>query len=147
MSLEIEIEGSVYAVDKLNAIQQWHVFRRLIPLLSAFSGMANVNRDAVRTSMLSQLAPAFGQLTAMTDEDTNYILNTCLPAVKRKDLVTGGWQRVMVKPGLIQFDDIEMTTMLRLTTMVIVENLSSFFIQTASEGSTEAEAELSTTQP
>jgi hypothetical protein len=132
MNLEIEIDGFTYQIEKLNAIQQWHVFRRLIPLLSAFSGLANVDRDAVRSSMLNQLSPAFAQLSAMSDIDTDYVLNTCLSVVKRRDQATGGWQRVMVKPGMLQFDDVEMTTMLRLAVFVVVENLSPFFTQTAS---------------
>lgn len=139
MNLEIELEGFTYSIEKLNAIQQWHVFRRLIPLLSAFSGLANTDKDAVRSSMLSQLSPAFSQLQEMSDVDTDFILNTCLSVVKRRDHASGGWMRVMVKPGLIQFDDIEMSTMLRLTSFVIMENLSPFFIQTASEDLTEAE--------
>lgn len=139
MGLEIELDGHTYRIGKLDAIKQWHVFRRLIPVLGSFSGLFSIDQDVVRSTMLNQFLPVFKQLGAMSDLDTDFVLNTCLSVVTRKDtVVPDGWQRVMIQPGHLQFDDIEMVLMLQLTKYVVMENLSSFFTQAASADSPEA---------
>ncbi len=128
--LEVELDGATYRVGRLNAFQQWHVFRRIVPLFGAFEGFSE-KQDEARASLLAHLMPLFEAARGMSDEDTNYVLNTCLSAVTVRDKVTKGWSRLSQGGGLLMFE-ISMTVMLRLTMYVIMENLSDFFTRAAS---------------
>lgn len=125
--MEIELKGHIYQIGKLDAFKQWHVARRLMPL---FGSMAEIGDKA---SMLKTLAPALDALSLMSNDDTDFVLNTCLGVVRRKNPETGGMFPVLGGKNVLMFEDIDMTVLLRLTTYVVTENLSDFFTQAASE--------------
>lgn len=119
----IEIGGNTYKIGKLNAIQQFHITRRLAPSLWALaeaSGSAPSNSDPILA--LKPVAQAVSQLS---DEDSEYVLHTCLGVVMRDQ--KGQWARVWAKGGGLMFDDIDLQVMMQLTFAVIRENLGNFF--------------------
>lgn len=79
---------------------------------------------AIFGAMAKIMRPVAEALGSMKDEDVNFILNTCLAAVERKD--GNGWQRVMTR-GTLQYADIDAAVMMQLTMRVIQENLGGFF--------------------
>lgn len=142
-SNEVPVFGHQYKIGRMNAIQQFHVMRRLGgvagSLGEAFSqvqrlgGAASVekmvsSRDAAKSGdVLRVIEPVLLALGAMRDEDVNYVLHNCLSVVERQQSGGGGWARVMPQPGVIMFMDIEMPQMLAITWHVLRSNLANFF--------------------
>lgn len=123
--MQIEIEGKVYrAAAKLNAFQQFHVVRRVLPVLSSvFEG-----DDA------GFMRRAIGAMAGMPDADCDFVLRTCLAVVQRQQ--GQAWAPVIApQQGLaMMFDDIGLTELMQLTVEVIKENLSGFFSAAAALG-------------
>lgn len=133
--MQITVNNNVYTIGKLDALKQFHLMRRLAPVLATVgldiaklknldSGLGGAG-DA-ETNFLELLAPVVEVVGKMTDEDSNYIIFTCLSAVARQS-PTGGFSPVTTAQNQLMFQDIDMLTMLRLSAEVVRENLRGFF--------------------
>lgn len=139
MTLEFTVSGHTYRAGKLDAKRQFHVTRRLAPLLSEFLTpdvikalrKADKNIDAAIETLpesllgeiLTKVAEKIGDLK---DEPLDYVLNNCLAAVERQQ-AGGGWAQVMARGDRLMFEDLEMKDMLTITWEVLRHNLSGFF--------------------
>lgn len=117
---EIELAGSTYAIGKLNAKQQFHVARRLGPALVA---LATGFTASAEDDSLLKFKPIAEALARMSDEDSEYILDTCLAVCSRKQ--EKGFAKVMAN-GQMMFADIDLAVMIQLTAAVVKENLENF---------------------
>jgi hypothetical protein len=91
MSIEIDIDGHNYRLDKLPAMLQLHVSRRIAPLIptaigpflsiSAMKGGVDKNIEAI----VSQLQPFADGLAGLSDADAEYVLGTCLGVIRRQN--------------------------------------------------------------
>ena len=149
---DFTVKGAVYRAGRLDAFQQFHIARRLGPVMAALAGAASeaaspavaggsatepgglpaidgLSDEAVTNLVAGPLAAAISELK---QEDVDYILKTCLKAVERQQTnATGGipfWAPV-APAGAIMFEDLryDLSAMLELVTHVIQENLGSFF--------------------
>lgn len=123
---DIEIDGQFYRVGTLSAFEQFHVSRRLAPLLSAL-GMAeleSMTKPGVNIAMLA-LGPMSEALAAMSNADADYVMHTCLKVCSRKQ--GDGYARVMPTVGRLQFEDINMAQMMQLIVATLKQNLADFF--------------------
>lgn len=122
----LPVNGQTYMIGKLNALTQFHVSRRLAPLLaqmgvSLHSLRAGLNADL--EDFLPVLGPVTDMLARMSDDDANYIIFTCLSAVTRQS--GERWAAITAGQSLM-FDDIDMPTMLRLVVEVVKDNMGAF---------------------
>jgi len=135
---EENINGHAYRIGTLDAKRQFHVVRRLAPVLAASGTAARawlarnpVDQQASQATPavgLADLFDAFGPLAeavgGLSDDNTDYVLNTCLAVCQRN---TGtAWAAVATRDGHLMFADLSMVEMLRLTMAVLQENLSGF---------------------
>lgn len=130
--METEINGQQYRTGKLNAIQQFHVARRLAPALWAMGAAAAGAEltDLSDAGALMKLGPVAEALAKMSDADTEYILKTCMSVVARQQ--GQGWAAVQAQNGsALMFEDIDLPVMMRLTFVVVQENLGNFFPEPA----------------
>lgn len=111
-----------YRVGRLDPFQQLHVARKLGPLLSklelAFADPKNFNP-----------MPIIQAMADLSQEDTDYIVKTCLSVCTRKTM-TGAqdiWAPVQIRSGQLMFDDLTGGELLSLSVDVVMENLESFF--------------------
>lgn len=123
----VEVGGINYHVGKLNPMTQFHITRRLAPLLATL-GMSMVRlkelaKAADKEDFVELIGPLSGVVAAMSDEDSSYIINTCLSVVTRED--KGGFAPIQVE-GRLMYEDIDMIAMLRLTFEVLRHNLAGF---------------------
>ena len=143
---EVEFKGVHYRIGTLDAFKQFHVARRLAPLMAQMAKAAEgVPQSADGTedekaarwfaSIAGPLAEAFA---GMSDETADYIIQTCLMAVSR-DAGKGTWAPVLSRQKALMYQDIDMGTMVQLTMAVVQENLAGFF-STALANSSEAAA-------
>lgn len=138
MTTETAVGGNEYRIGKLPPFKQFHIARRLAPILSAIGSAAlslpNDAAPAVKqaasdeddfAALLKFVGPIASSLSQLSDDDTEYVLNTCLGAVQRKS--GNGWAKVLASNSKLMFEDIDLPTMTQLTIAVIKENLGSFF--------------------
>ena len=124
-TLTLTLEGRTYRIGALNALQQFHVLRRLAPALATMGiGIAQLKDMRTSDDFIPLLAPLSGVAAAMSDEDANYILMTCLSAVHR--LEDDGRAAPMVTQSQLVYQDIDLPQMLRLTFEVLRHNLAGF---------------------
>lgn len=115
--MEFEIKGQQYRAGRLDAFKQFHVARRLAPLLGGIAKGGQGDFSAF-------LQPMAEALAGMPDADCDFILNTCLAVVQRQQ---GNAWAPIIKGKELMFEDIDMGSMIQITIKVIQENLGSFF--------------------
>lgn len=120
---EITVGEHTYTIGKLDALKQFHVARRLVPVLAAFTKIGE-GADLSQGFGVGALIPIAEALSKMSDEETEYIIETCLSVVQRQD--SGKLQKVMVQ-GKFVYQDIKMPDMIKLTSETIMENMGDFF--------------------
>lgn len=122
----LEVNGHTYSVGRLNPMTQFHITRRLAPILAqmgiSLQALGQGSKSDL-TDFLPLLGPVSDIMAKMTDEDADYIVYTCLAVVSR--LSGEKWSRVTTGNNMM-YDDIDMPTMLRLVVEVVKENLGSF---------------------
>jgi hypothetical protein len=134
------INGATYRIGRLNARQQWNVVRRLGSLFAAAKPAAslwleNADQEADDTKPLDKakiidgvfdaVGPLAAALGELSDETSDYVLNTCLSAVQ-VNRMGSTWAPVVSRQGQLMFDDLDLATTLRLVMLVLQENLTSF---------------------
>lgn len=133
----VTILGNNYEIGKMPPREQFHVLRRLSPIMTAVGGAAlglldgSKSKEEVMGDMLMSLGPLTDVLSGMKDEELDYVLNACLLRVKRQDARAGTWHPTHIMIGRNElksmFADIELNNELQLVAEVIKANLSGFF--------------------
>ncbi|KKL38619.1 hypothetical protein WR30_11205 [Burkholderia contaminans FFH2055] len=142
MATELKLNGVRYAIGKLSAMQQFHVSRRIAPiippmipvLLQFYDEMdktavtpADEKQDVLTlvNSVAPVLQPFADALAGLKDEDAEYVFGTCLSVVERWQ--GAGWAKVWnIAHKTSMFDDIGIDVMLPLVVRVVVANLGPF---------------------
>lgn len=121
---DIVIGDQTYRIGKLNAMQQWHVARRWMPVAMA-TGAGLMNADATPNdaaagdAMVAILSGMVDALAKMSEADSDYVMNTCLGVCYRKQAEQFAPVR---SAGGIMFQDIDVSIMVRLALAVIKEH-------------------------
>lgn len=150
---EVEIDGTEYRIGQLDAMTQLHVARRLAPFLSSLAAAAVQVDKGMSTEdwLRAAFGPVSDILSAMPDEQVNYILNACLAVVSKKQQAGNSspvWAPIQ-KNNRLLFQDITSPTLLKLTIAVVRERLGPFFGEalaafgSASSSGTEAQGPAS----
>lgn len=123
---EITIAKMNYRIGKLDALQQFHVARRLAPILATM-GITLHQLSSGAGMSLEDFMPALGPvseiMSQMSDADTNYIIFSCLAVTQREQ--SGKWAPVVNGQSLM-FQDLDLPAMMRLVVEVLKENLGDF---------------------
>lgn len=129
----VEVAGHRYSIGKLSALSQFHVMRRLAPLLAGVGpDLLKIPEAKDTGEMLGLMSPLAQALADLKDEDANYVIFTCLSVVSREQ--SSGWARMVAgSPPALMFEDIDMFTMIRLTVEVVQENFRDFFKELGGE--------------
>lgn len=117
--MNLTLDGNVYATSrKLDVFTQLHVARKLgssIPVLEDMFNKKENERAIFSILMFAKLE----------DSEVDYVLKKCLSVVSRQQAT--GFVPVQNLQGGLMFDDMTLDSLLRLTLMVIEENLGTFF--------------------
>ncbi|MDF0491601.1 hypothetical protein PX554_26150 [Sphingomonas sp. H39-1-10] len=106
-----EINGVTYRLAKLSALDQFHILRRIMPIVGALGAKGAQEHVLAALSQLS-------------DEDAEFVLNRCLAGATRQN--GDNWARFYID-GRLMFDDINLPTMLQLAFETLKGPLSDFF--------------------
>lgn len=134
----VTVEPFEYQIGKLPAMTQFHVVRRLGPVLAAMGVSITEAMTAGKSlrdnvDMFAIMGTASEVMARMSNDDVEYVINSSLAVVKRKQ--GDRWMAIMTGKSF-QFQDIDMQLMLRLTVEVLKENLAGFFPQAVDASST-----------
>lgn len=140
---EFTLGEGTYRINKLNAFQQFHLSRKVAPIIPTLvpvflklqkSAKPKEGSDEQAAqnplsgdigSMAEMMQPFADAIAHMPDETAEFILSTCLSAVKRKQ--ADGWFDVWSSnQNVCMFDDIDLGVMMKLSFRVIVESLGPF---------------------
>lgn len=126
--LEFENGGNEYRTNKLSAMQQFHLSRKIAPviprLVPLFLQLAKQpNGEMNYGAMAIALEPFAEALAAMQDDHAEYVVNVCMSSVMRK--VGKDYTPVMSK-GQFMFDDMDLGALMPMVVKVIWDNLGNF---------------------
>lgn len=125
--IEIELNGNTYRLRKLDAFGQFHVSRKIAPIIPTLIPMfLKISRSGVSLDMeeFGELFQPFADgIASMPDEAAEYIMSTCLGAVQRQ--TSGAWANVWSSAGCM-FDDMDLSVLMQLCFRVIKESLGPF---------------------
>lgn len=133
MNREIEFAGNRYSIGRLDAMRQFHVARRVAPVLtrlasagglSALMGAVGGDDEALAAKLIPIMEEASTVVSEMKDSEVEYVIFTCLSVVTR--FSGTGWAPVS-RGNQLMFADIDMSAMMRLTVETIKENMGDFF--------------------
>ncbi len=116
---EFEIKEQVYRSKKMAARTQFHVMRRMAPILAPLQAVATGDTNG----SLVALAEAIGSLS---DEASDYVLDRCLEVVERKQ-GEAGWAKVKLDGGPAMFNDIDLMVLLQIAANVLRDNYAELF--------------------
>lgn len=131
---EFQIGEKKFKLMKIDAFRQFHIVRRIGPLLSdMLPAMAKIGKTDVekmseneKLETFAKIAePIMSGLSKLSDEDANYVLFRLLGAVEVQQ-TAGNWARVAVDSG-IMMQDMELPVLLQCAGRALMFNLSGFF--------------------
>jgi hypothetical protein len=134
--VETEIDGVKYRSErKLTAFEQFHVFRKMAPLISGMGEtFIQLPPDWLTALTTGNYPPGFWQalepvamaIAQMSKEDSEFVIRTSLVTCLRQNS-NGSWAKLTTPTGDFMFEDIDLMVMLQLTVAVVMDNLGRFF--------------------
>jgi len=120
--MEFELNGQTYRTGKIDARSQFHIVRRLAPVLGEIAPAA----AGGNMGGLDALPPLANAIAKLSDADADYCLFGLLAVVSRKQPQGTGWGPVSTGNTLM-YADIDMVGMLQLAWKALEFNMSGFF--------------------
>lgn len=132
---DFEIGSVKFKLNKVDAMRQFHIVRRMGPLLAdlipAMQKAARVSKnkevsDDQKFDDLAELAaPFMTGISKLSDDDANKIIYGLLSSVEMLQ-ESGNWARVATDSGLM-FQNIEFPVMMQAAAKALMYNLGNFF--------------------
>lgn len=137
MAETIEVAGLQVKVSRIPAIKQYHIVRRLapimadlVPLATKFQGMSD---DDLKKDQSEAIAPILNGIGKMSDKDSEYVLFSLLEACEIHQKEFGSWAKV-VQGGVLQFQDLPLPTLFQVAAQAFRVNLTGFFAALPQKG-------------
>lgn len=133
---EFEIAGKKFKLNKIDALKQFHIVRRITPILSellpALTSLAKGNKSPESLSQAKQMeyfskiaAPIMNGLSKLTDEDADRVLFGLLSSVEIQQSA-GNWARLATDSSLM-FQDLELPVLIQGAGRAFAYNMAGFF--------------------
>jgi len=135
VSNEFSIGERKFKVNKIDAFKQFHIVRRIGPILAEFvksaGGITNVKVDDLKDNeKLEQFAkiaePIMKGLSSLSDADADYVLMNLLAGVEVHQPQFNMWAKVS-NGTVIAMQDIDLPVLLQCAGRSLMFNLSGFF--------------------
>ena len=129
---DFEIGGRKFKLSKIDAFKQFHIVRRIAPLLSDLLptmkdvGKLKTSTEEEKLEQISKfITPIMNGLSKLSDDDANRVLFGLLGAVEVQQSA-GNWARV-ANDQMLMIQDIDLPVMLQIAGKAFMFNLSGFF--------------------
>jgi hypothetical protein len=120
VTADLELKGVFYHIGKLDVRTQQRVAWKLG---GTRAGMYADMRAS--DNPMAEFLPLFLVLSALPPQDADFIIDTCLAVVTRKD--GQSWARLMATNGALMYEDIDVEVIHRLVDKALEFNLGNFF--------------------
>ena len=136
MDDSFQIGGRKFKLNKINAMIQFHVVRRIGPLLTdLMSVMGRIAKKDVEGMTEEQkiqefaliAAPVMNGLARLSDADSEYVLYRLLAAVEVHQAQFDIWTKVATAENGIMMQDIDFPMLLQVAVRSLMFNLKGFF--------------------
>ena len=126
---EFEVAGAHYRAQKMTAMKQFAVIRRLGKVTKSFAEALSAWQKRKADDPFAIVEPFLRALGDLSDEDVAFITASCLAVVSRHE--KGGWARVTAGGGELMFADINESLLVLGTIIwnVLQDSLSDFFTE------------------
>ena len=114
---EFQVGEHTYHCRRMDAKQQFHVMRRILPILTGVANSGEEGAEKVRGAAMA--------LSEISDEDADYIIDHCLAVVKRRQ-GEAGFHPIWAQGAGLMFKDIDFVSMLMIVGEVLAYNLGNF---------------------
>lgn len=122
--MDFQINEVSYRSGKMNAMTQFHVSRRMAPLLSSLTEIA----QGGQLDVPAVLASLMNEISKLSDTDCEYVLYACMAVTSRDQGGGRGHASILAGDGKTSmFPDIDMLGMLTIAAHVLQDNLAGFF--------------------
>lgn len=136
MERTFEIGGRNFKLDKINAFKQFHIVRRIAPILAellpAMADIAKITKSSENYSESEKLdqfgkiaGPVMNGLSKLSDSEADKVLFGLLSSVEVQQSA-GNWAKV-ANDSMLMIQDIELPVMLQIAGKAFMFNLSGFF--------------------
>lgn len=136
MDKDFKIGAREFQLAKLDAFKQFHIVRRIGPILSdllpamaghgAIQDVSKLPQDKQLDMIAKFASPIMMGLSKLSDADADIVLYGLLAAVEMKQ-TTGNWARV-ASGQMLMIQDLELSVLLNLAGRAFMFNLSNFFV-------------------
>lgn len=133
---DFEINGKKFKSRKLDATKQFHIVRRVTPILGDMvpaiqklvkekGDLENLTEDQKFEKIVPVVMPVVLGLSKLSDQDSEYVLFGLLAAIEMEQ-AGGGWAPIC-QGTMIMFQDLDLPVLLRIAAQAFSYNLSGFF--------------------
>lgn len=132
---DFELNGRNFKLSKIDAFKQFHIVRRIGPILSeilpAMRGFKDVKNfdsftESEKLESITQLAaPFLVGISKLSDADAELVLYGLLSAVETQQ-PQGNWAKIVIN-SMLMFQDMELPVLMQIAAKSFAFNLSGFF--------------------
>lgn len=126
---EFSIGDKNFKLSKIDAFKQFHIVRRIAPILADLIPMATkfskLTPEQMQQDQFESLAPIMNGISRLSDADADLVMLGLLSAVEIQQS-SGGWARIAVGQNMM-FGDLDLNTMLNVAGRAFMYNMASFF--------------------
>lgn len=133
---DFEILGKKFKLNKIDAMKQFHIVRRISPILSellpALNSLSKSQKHLESLSQTEQLdgfakiaSPIMSGLSKLSDQDSDRVLFGLLSAVEIQQ-EAGNWARVATD-SMLMIQNLELPVLLQLAGRSFAYNMAGFF--------------------
>lgn len=133
---EFQINGVNYRLSKVNAMKQFHLVRKLGPLLGelmpVLKNLGNIIqkeelKESDKFEAIAEIAtPLFVGLSKLSDKDSEFIINGLLSTVEMQQ--ENNYFAFLATDKGLMFQNIELPTMLQVAGRALMYNIGNFFV-------------------
>lgn len=125
-----EVGGRRFQLNKIDAFKQFHIVRRLAPILGDLLPVAQkLSKLKDNTeAQFESLAPIMDGIAKLSDADANTVLLGLCSAVEVQQ-ASGNWARIVVG-DILAIQDLDLSTLLQIAGRALQFNLAGFFAST-----------------
>lgn len=131
-----EIGGRKFKMNKMDAFKQFHIVRRIGPILAGMLPMVgevkkisvaeNISEGEKLDGFAKVAGPIMMGLSKLSDEDSNKVLFGLLSSVEIQQGGSGNWAKISTD-SMLMMNDLELPMLLQIAGRAFMYNLSGFF--------------------
>jgi hypothetical protein len=123
---DVIIGSAQFKLNKIDAMKQFHITRRLAPMLGEMiTAAAKLKANGSQDDQLKSLEPVIAGISKLNDKDAEFVLFGLLASVEMQQ-VHGNWAKI-ANDNMLMIQNLELPVMLQLAGRSFMYNMAGFF--------------------